>query len=869
MIKIYDSTEMDFTHNGICILEPSYCVVEEDLNGIYELEVEHPIDTSDRWQHLIAGNIIKVSTPQGDQLFRIYRKQKTMNSVYVNARHIFYDLVDNFLEDVRPTNLNGASTLDWILSNTQYPHNFKSTSDIETLNTAYFIRKNPVEAINTVIEKWGGELVRDNYIIKLLTQMGEDRGVTIRYGKNLIGIEEELDLDSVITKLVPQGFDGLLLPERYIDSPLINNYPHPKIRKFEFSNVKIDEENGITEEKAVNELRKVATDWMDKNKVDIPKVNYRVDFIELSKTEEYKDYAVLERVYLGDIVTVKHEKLGFDLKSKVIKYRWDSIREKYIEIELGNFKENIADSFRDIDKTLNEISDAMEIGKSDLSKAIDNATDLLTTAMSGYVLKRENEILIMDTKDVMTAKKVWRWNVNGLGYSNTGVNGQYGLAMTMDGAIVADFITTGVLNANLIKTGLLKSKKGNTWINMEDGTFSFADRVKFDGNIFNINISGTEAEKQINDKVAETEKNAKEYTDTNIDDVNTEMEKVTEKISNVELKVTPDAIISTVTESNRFLKYTLTPKSSKISIERTGLSLNPLEAYNFTGGTIHQANEPIIIKSPETIYNYLAEVQVNDTNIHTYDNVQDIYKEVKTEIKQTADKISLVVKEDNSINGDSLVSAINMSSRKIEMKSLNIDLTGYVTFNSLSQSGKTTINGDNIRTGKVASLNGYSYFDLANNRFMIGNGSNYLMYFDGSNLNFGSNVSLSWGNLPSSVASTNDIVSEYRVTQITNNAISTASISANQITTGTLATEMLLGNVLNFNNGHSIDNRNNAFRFRYSDYSYMLINGDTTSFYINGGLRAEVRQDGFYNVRNGVGYKLSEAGGTSLIPKFG
>nr|WP_246582886.1 phage tail spike protein [Clostridium mobile] len=860
---------MDFTHNGICILEPSYCVVEEELNGIYELELEHSIDTNDRWQYLVEGNIIKASTPQGDQLFRICRKQKTMNNVFVNARHIFYDLVDNFLEDVRPTNLNGAGALEWILSNTQYHHNFKSTSDIETLNTAYFIRKNPVEAINTVIEKWSGELVRDNYIIKLLTQRGEDRGVTIRYGKNLIGIEEQLDLDSVITKLVPQGFNGLLLPERYIDSPLINNYPHPKICKFEFSNVKIDEENGITEEKAVTELRKVATDWMDKNKIDIPKVNYTVNFVELSKTEKYKDYAVLERVYLGDIVTVKHEKLGFDLKSKVIKYRWDSIREKYIEIELGNFKENIADSFRDIDKTLNEISDAMEIGKSDLSKAIDNATDLLTTAMSGYVLKRENEILIMDTKDVMTAQKVWRWNVNGLGYSNTGYNGNFELAMTMDGAIVADFITTGVLNANLIKAGLLKSKKGNTWINMDDGTFNFADRVKFDGNTFDINISGTKTEKEINDKVAETEKNAKEYTDTNIDNVNAEMEKVTEKISNVELKVTPDAIVGTVTESNKFLKHTLTPKSSKLTVERAGLSLNPLESYNYTGGTVYQVNEPITIKSSEIIYNYLSEVQVNDTDIYSYDNAQNVYKEIKTEIKQTSDKISLVVKEDNSINGDSLVGAINLSSKKIEMKSLNIDLAGYVTFNSLSQSGKTTINGDNIRTGKVASLNGYSYFDLANNRFRIGNSSNYSMYFDGNNLNFGSNVSLSWGNLPSSVASTSDIVSENRVTQITYNAISTASISADQITTGTLATEMLLGNVLNFNNGHSIDNRNNAFRFRYSDYSYMLINGDTTSFYINGGLRAEVRQDGFYNVRNGVGYKLSEAGGTSLIPKFG
>lgn len=420
-------------------------------------------------------------TPKyGDQLFRIKNKRVDGTILYVYAVHIFYDLMDNFLEDVRPTELNGVGALNWILDGTQYPHNFKALSDITTVNTANYIRKNPVQALisdddNSYLNRWGGELERDNYTVKMLQSAGSDRGTTIQFGKNLLEIEEDINSTEVTTRLMLTGLNEddtvVTLPEKYIDSAYIQAYPQPKIRHYQYSDFKVDSENGITLQDVYTMLRNEAERLYKVEKIDIPKVNYKVNFVELSKTEEYKNYAILEKVYLNDIVTTKHSKIGIDIKAQVISYNWDAINSKYLEIELGNFRDNINKSFQNLNNALNKVSEELITNKSDLQKAIDNATQLMTNALGGYVLKRNGEILIMDTENPNTATKIWRWNINGLAYSKTGMNGPYGLAMTMDGAIVADFITTGVLNAGLIKTGTLASADGSISINMNNGDF--------------------------------------------------------------------------------------------------------------------------------------------------------------------------------------------------------------------------------------------------------------------------------------------------------------------------------------------------------------------------------------------------------------
>lgn len=366
MINIYNSTETNFKHNGLAILDNCItCEAEEELNGFYGLELEYPIfDT--KIGYLVEDNIIKAPTPIGLQLFRIYRKVKNMSSITIYARHIFYDLLDNFIESYRTGNVTGNGALKGILNNLQYKTNFKAYSDISTIADAYYIRKNPVEALigdnnNSFINRWGGELKRDNFNISILNSVGKDNGVTIRYGKNLIGIEEDLDISEVVTRIMPTGLDdkdnSVILPEKYIDSPLINKYPKPKVRHLHFGDIKVNSEENISLEYIYKLLREKVHELYQIQQIDIPKVNYKVDFIELSKTEEYKNYKVLETVNLGDIVTVKHKKLGIDIKQKVIKYRWDSILNKYLEIELGNFKENLSTDLNNITNSIEEIKE--------------------------------------------------------------------------------------------------------------------------------------------------------------------------------------------------------------------------------------------------------------------------------------------------------------------------------------------------------------------------------------------------------------------------------------------------------------------------------------------------------------------------------
>jgi phage minor structural protein len=463
LITLYDSNELDFTNNGICILND--CIVakiEEELNGIYSLYIEYPI-FSKKAAFITHENIIKAPTPKGYQLFRVNSSVKSMGVLKIYANHIFFDLRDNIIEDTNIIMKNGLGAIEQMLTNTQYPHYFSGFSDIDSFKNARIVRKNPIEAIlsdedNSFVNRWGGELERDNFNIRLLNSIGRDRGVNIRYGKNLIGIEEDLQMNDVATRIMPLGAEGLMLPEKYIDSPLINNYTNPKITKIEFSSIKVNEQT--TQEEAFQMLRDAVSQLYNVNKVDMPKVNYKVDFVELSKTEEYKKYAVLETVYIGDTVTVKHEKIGINIKAKVIKYKWNCLVNKYTDIELGNFKDNISGSISTLRKAISSINntlDGMDI--SILEKAKENATELISNGLGGYVVKNRDEILIMDTDDVNTAQKVWRWNKNGLGYSSTGYNGIYGLAITADGAIVADFITTGKFNASLIKAGTIDAKK--------------------------------------------------------------------------------------------------------------------------------------------------------------------------------------------------------------------------------------------------------------------------------------------------------------------------------------------------------------------------------------------------------------------------
>jgi len=238
MVFVYDSKAQEFTNDGLGVITPSSCFVSEEINSVFELELVHPVDAFGKWKRVQKNNILRVNTHRGIQAFRIYRVMKNAinGTVKVNARHIFYDLLGNFVEDVRPTRKTGVEAGQQILSACQYLTPFTFSSDITHTATAYYLRQSPVQAFlgdteQSFISRWGGEIVRDNFSIAINTRLGADNGVRIAYGKNMAGLEFQEDASGVATRILPTALTEdnqiLLLPEKYIDSPHLSEYPFP------------------------------------------------------------------------------------------------------------------------------------------------------------------------------------------------------------------------------------------------------------------------------------------------------------------------------------------------------------------------------------------------------------------------------------------------------------------------------------------------------------------------------------------------------------------------------------------------------------------------------------------------------------------
>ena len=494
MIRLFEKDATTFTSNGITVLSNLIkATSKEVLNGLYSAEFEAIYDSTGKWKEIIEGRIIHA----GGQPFRIYKIRKGIRSLYIYARHVFWDLIYNEVRDIRPTNKGAQAALEDVLGAANYLHTFAAFSDISTPETQYFINRNIADCVignDSIITRWNGELKLDGWLISILAQRGQDNGVSISYRKNMLDVEVTEDYDPIITRIRPKGKDGLELPEVYVDSPYIGAYNSPRIKEVEFD-IGISEE--ITEEEAITQLREAVTAYFTDTKCDLPVTNIKVDMLNLENTEEYRSFSNLVKVELGDTVTCRHLDLGINHKSRVISIEKDLLLGRTSKVEIGDFKERISGNITKLSDVQKTIAQTVERNNSDLSAAILNATSLLTSALGGYVLKRNGEILIMDTDDPTTALKIWRWNINGLGYSSSGINGYFPIAITNDGRINASFVTTGELSANIVKSGILQSANGTSWINLADGTFSLGA-----GKVTNNDISyaGTSIEQALNGK---------------------------------------------------------------------------------------------------------------------------------------------------------------------------------------------------------------------------------------------------------------------------------------------------------------------------------------------------------------------------------
>lgn len=466
---LYDNKETDFTKNGIGFLRDcTSCKVTEERNGEYEAEFKYPI-TGSLYSEISVDRIVKLKPNETSelQLFRIYKNSKPLNGVVTfKAQHISYDLNTNPVVPFEISNVNAAGAISALLDNACFSHTFKSVSDVNTISKLEIDA--PVSVRNclggmsgSVLDNFGGEYEFDNFTIKLHKQRGNDNGVSIEYGKNLTSLTSDTDISSTYTSIMPyvKSNDKIItLPEKVISLDSEGSFGCAKSKIVDFSS-----DFGQGESITLDKLRAKAKSYLKSNAIDKIKTNIKVSFVHLWQSKEYEKYALLERVRLCDTVTVKYTALGVSAKAKVIKTVYDTLNENYESIELGDAKSNFASTMNNMSSQINDMQTSINNQPSEMQKAIDNATDIITGQKGGNVVlypkNNPQEMLIMNTDSIETATKMWRLNLGGVGFSNNGYNGPFRTAMTMDGAIVADFITAGTLNADIIKAGTLQGIK--------------------------------------------------------------------------------------------------------------------------------------------------------------------------------------------------------------------------------------------------------------------------------------------------------------------------------------------------------------------------------------------------------------------------
>lgn len=481
----------DIVLDNICIS----CETDEDLStGDYFLDAVFIVDDEGIWKSIEEEAILKVKLDYGYEIFDIVKVTENTRDITVFARqHTIEKQLSIRLEDVRPEGNNGYSALQWMLENSNeykegrhYAGELEFSSDIETINTAYYQEMNLYKALfdcdQSFINRWGGEIQRRGYRTTINKKIGQDRGFQVRHAKNMSGFESEISIDSVYTRIKPKAYNGYTI-DGYVQSSNIDKYATVRTVTIKYEDVKLqedceeDEVGYATLEELQAELIRRSELEFTENHIDEIQGTYTVSFEDLSKTEEYKNYVILERCYLGDTVNVFIDKLDVNISVRAIRKKYNVMTQKVISIDLSNLdlSEFKPKSFAEVVKEINKLPEDFQ---NILQQAREEATDLINAGINGFVVVNKNEILIMDTADKNTATKVWRWNVNGLGFSSTGYYGEYNTALTMDGKLVLNELTCEGINAMLINAGILKSLNGESWINLDSGDAQLTGTIK-------------------------------------------------------------------------------------------------------------------------------------------------------------------------------------------------------------------------------------------------------------------------------------------------------------------------------------------------------------------------------------------------------
>lgn len=443
MIKCFGQADTSFSSNGDIVIQPFKALVHKMDNGDFYLDLECSPEYID---FVVSNNILVAPTPQGEQAFRIGNVSNTKRKITAKCPHLFYDSNNYLIADSNVVNKNCNDALDHLNNATDNTSPFITLSDIQSINSFRCVRKSLAEAFNTVLERWGGHLVRDNWHVSIMNQIGQDNGVTIQYKKNLKEITVDYDWSNVVTKLMPVGKDGLLLDDLYVSSDIQYEIPFTKTVSFE-QELELEDFDGNEEayhQALLDDLRVQAQAYVDAN--CIPKVNYTLK----ANMEKITD--------VGDIVEVIDERLGINIMTSVLSFTYDCILGKYTEVEFGNAQPKLSGLVGNLqasmDKAIEENNQTITVT---LSAELQEAQDKIWGALgNSYCIYEGDQILVVDSLPKETARNVLRINSAGIGFSQNGINGNFTSAWTIDGTLNMQAINVINLTADLIKGGTLK-----------------------------------------------------------------------------------------------------------------------------------------------------------------------------------------------------------------------------------------------------------------------------------------------------------------------------------------------------------------------------------------------------------------------------
>ena len=448
MIKVFGQADTSFSSNGDIVIQPFKAQVHKIDNGDFYLDLECSLDYL---SYVIPNNIIVAPTPQGEQAFRIFSVTTTRRKITAKCLHLYYDSNNYLIADSYVVNKNCNDALDHLNNATDNTSPFTTLSDVTIINSFRCVRQSLNQAIQTVLERWGGHLVRDNWNISIMNNIGMDNGVTIQYKKNLKEISVDYDWNDVVTKLMPVGKDGLLLEDLYVSSDTQYDIPFTKTVTFTQSISEDDfkDEDGNVNEEAyhqalLDDLRIQAQAYVDAN--CIPKVNYTLK----ANMEKITD--------IGDTVEVIDERLGINLITHVLSFVYDCILDKYIEIEFGNAQPQLSNLMSSIQSNMSTaIEENNQVITVTLQTELQEAENKIWGALgNSYCIYEGDQILVVDSLPKETARNVIRINSAGIAFSQTGINGSFTTAWTIDGTFNAQAINVINFTADLIKGGTLK-----------------------------------------------------------------------------------------------------------------------------------------------------------------------------------------------------------------------------------------------------------------------------------------------------------------------------------------------------------------------------------------------------------------------------